>query len=151
MDVRPEKTALARRLGATDQVDAASADAVTAVRDLMPDGVDYAFDAIGLTSTTSQAIAMLGLGGAAVVVGLPPDGATVSFEPLVLAESDQRILGSNYGSVRPSVDIPALVDRFMDGDLLLNELISSRLPLESASAALDELEAGRALRTLLIP
>ncbi len=151
VDVRPEKTALARRLGATDQVDAASADAVTAVRDLMPDGVDYAFDAIGLTSTTSQAIAMLGLGGAAVVVGLPPDGATVSFEPLVLAESDQRILGSNYGSVRPSVDIPALVDRFMDGDLLLNELISSRLPLESASAALDELEAGRALRTLLIP
>ncbi len=151
VDVRPEKTALARRLGATDQVDAASADAVPAVRDLMPDGVDYAFDAIGLTSTTSQAIAMLGLGGAAVVVGLPPDGATVSFEPLVLAESDQRILGSNYGSVRPSVDIPALVDRFMDGDLLLNELISSRLPLESASAALDELEAGRALRTLLIP
>ena len=151
VDVRPEKTALARKLGATDQVDASAADAVTAVRDLLPDGVDYAFDAIGLTSTTSQAIALLGLGGAAVLVGLPPDGSTVSFEPLVLAESDQRILGSNYGSVRPGVDIPALVDRFMDGDLLLNELISSRAPLESASAALDELEAGRALRTLLIP
>lgn len=151
VDVRPEKTALARRLGATDQVDASSAGAVAAVRDLLPDGVDYAFDAIGLTSTTSQAIAMLGLGGAAVVVGLPAEGATVSFEPLALAESDQRILGSNYGSVRPSVDIPALVDRFMNGDLLLNELISSRAPLESASAALDELETGRALRTLLIP
>ncbi len=149
--LRPEKTALARRLGATDQVDASAADAVAAVQDLLPDGVDYAFDAIGLTSTTSQAIAMLGLGGAAVLVGLPPEGATVSFEPLVLAESDQRILGSNYGSVRPSVDIPALVDLFMDGDLLLNELISLRAPLESASAALDELEAGRALRTLLIP
>jgi S-(hydroxymethyl)glutathione dehydrogenase / alcohol dehydrogenase len=151
VDVWPEKTALARKLGATDQVDASAADAVTAVRDLLPDGVDYAFDAIGLPSTTSQAIALLGLGGAAVLVGLPPDGSTVSFEPLVLAESDQRILGSNYGSVRPGVDIPALVDRFMDGDLLLNELISSRAPLESASAALDELEAGRALRTLLIP
>ncbi|HEX9517790.1 MAG TPA: Zn-dependent alcohol dehydrogenase [Streptosporangiaceae bacterium] len=151
VDLRPEKTALARRLGATDEVDPAAADAVAAVQDLLPDGVDYAFDAIGLTSTISQAIAMLGLGGAAVLVGLPPDGATVSFEPLVLAESDQRILGSNYGSVRPSVDIPALVDLFMDGDLLLNELISLRAPLESASAALDELEAGRALRTLLIP
>jgi len=151
VDLRPEKTALARRLGATDEVDAAAVGAVAAVQDLLPDGVDYAFDAIGLTSTTSQAIAMLGLGGAAVLVGLPPDGATVSFEPLVLAESDQRILGSNYGSVRPSVDIPALVDLFMNGDLLLNELISSRAPLESASAALDELEAGRALRTLLIP
>lgn len=39
----------------------------------------------------------------------------------------------------------------MDGDLLLNELISGRLPLESAAAALDDLESGRALRTILIP
>ena len=151
IDLRQEKTGLARRLGATDRVDASSADPVTAVRELAPDGVDYAFDAIGLTSTTSQAIAMLGLGGAAVLVGLPPDGATVSFEPLALAEADQRILGSNYGSVRPAADIPALVDRFMNGDLLLNELISARLPLESAATALDDLEAGRAVRTLLIP
>lgn len=151
VDLRPEKTALACRLGATDQVNAMSEDPVAAVRDLVPDGVDYAFDAIGLTATTSQAIAMLGLGGAAVLVGLPAEGATVSFEPLVLAESDQRILGSNYGSVRPGVDIPALVDRFMAGDLLLNEMISSRQPLEAASAALSELEAGHALRTLLIP
>jgi S-(hydroxymethyl)glutathione dehydrogenase/alcohol dehydrogenase len=151
IDVRPEKAALACRLGATDQVDASAADPVAAVRDLVPDGVDYAFDAIGLTSTTAQALAMLGLGGAAVLVGLPPDGATVSFEPLALAEADQRILGSNYGSVRPATDIPALVDRFMDGDLALHELVSARLPLESASAALDDLESGRALRTLLIP
>ncbi|HEX5190430.1 MAG TPA: Zn-dependent alcohol dehydrogenase [Streptosporangiaceae bacterium] len=151
IDVRPEKTALAARLGATDQANASMNDPVAAVRDLVPDGVDYAFDAIGLTSTTSQAIAMLGLGGAAVIVGLPPDGATVSFEPLALAESDQRILGSNYGSVRPATDIPALVDRFMAGELELDALVSARLPLESAAAALDDLESGRALRTLLIP
>ena len=53
--------------------------------------------------------------------------------------------------MRPAKDIPALVDRFMDGDLLLNELVSARLPLESAAAALDDLEAGQAVRTLLIP
>ena len=89
--------------------------------------------------------------GLKVIVGLPPTGARASFEPLVLSESDQRILGSNYGSVRPAADIPTLVDRFMDGDLLLNELVSGRQPLEAAGQALDALEAGRALRTLLIP
>ena len=151
LDLRPEKTALAARLGATDQVDAATADPVAAVRDLLPGGADYAFDAIGLTRTTEQAIGMLGLGGAAVIVGLPPAGATASFEPLALAESDQRILGSNYGSIRPAVDIPALVDRFMDGELLLNDLISGREPLEAAESALSELAAGRTLRTLLVP
>jgi S-(hydroxymethyl)glutathione dehydrogenase/alcohol dehydrogenase len=126
-------------------------DAVDAVLELVPDGVDYAFDAIGRTTTTEQAIRMLGLGGAAVVVGLPPSGARASFEPLVLAEADQRILGSNYGSVRPAVDIPALVDRYMAGELMLDELVSSRRPLEAAAQALDDLEAGHALRTLLIP
>jgi len=151
IDVRPEKTALARTLGATDELDAAVTDPVAALADLLPDGVDFAFDAIGKTSTTEQAIRMLGLGGAAVVVGLPPSGAKASFEPLVLAEADQRILGSNYGSVRPAVDIPALVDRFMDGDLLLEQLVSARRPLAQAREALDELESGVALRTLLIP
>ena len=94
---------------------------------------------------------MLGLGGAAVVVGLPKTGAKASFEPLVLAEADQRILGSNYGSVRPSIDIPALVDRYMDGQLKLDPLIWARRPLSEAAAAFENLESGEALRTLLIP
>jgi S-(hydroxymethyl)glutathione dehydrogenase/alcohol dehydrogenase len=151
VDIRPEKTALAVKLGATDEIDASRVDAVEALMQLLPDGVDYAFDAIGNTKTTEQAIQMLGLGGAAVIVGLPPSGAKASFEPLVLAEADQRILGSNYGSVRPSIDIPALVDRYMDGDLDLESMVSARRPLSEAKAALDELNAGIALRTLLIP
>jgi S-(hydroxymethyl)glutathione dehydrogenase / alcohol dehydrogenase len=151
VDVRAEKTALATTMGATDVIDASQVDAEEALRDLLPDGVDYAFDAIGKTTTTEQAIRMLGLGGAAVIVGLPPSGARASFEPLVLAEADQRILGSNYGSVRPAVDIPALVDRYLAGDLQLAELVSSRRPLDDADAALDDLESGQALRTLLIP
>ncbi|MDL9978380.1 Zn-dependent alcohol dehydrogenase [Microbacterium candidum] len=151
IDVRADKTLVAMQFGATDRIDASEGDAVEQLAALLPDGVDYAFDAIGRTSTTEQAIRMLGLGGAAVIVGLPPTGAKASFEPLVLAEADQRILGSNYGSVRPSIDIPALVDRYMDGQLKLDPLISGRRPLSEAAAALDELESGEALRTLLIP
>ncbi|MFF9564290.1 alcohol dehydrogenase catalytic domain-containing protein [Leifsonia sp. NPDC014704] len=151
VDVLPDKTQMALQFGATDRIDASRADAVEQLFELIPDGVDYAFDAIGRTSTTEQAIRMLGLGGAAVIVGLPPTGAKASFEPLVLAEADQRILGSNYGSVRPSIDIPALVDRYMDGQLLLDPLISGRRPLAEAAEAFDDLEAGSVLRTLLIP
>lgn len=151
IDVLAEKTKLALQFGATDRIDASQGDAVEQLFALIPDGVDYAFDAIGRTVTTEQAIRMLGLGGAAVIVGLPPTGAKASFEPLVLAEADQRILGSNYGSVRPSIDIPALVDRYMDGQLKLDPLISSRRPLAEAAEAFDDLESGEALRTLLIP
>lgn len=151
IDVVAEKTATALQFGATDRIDASAGDSVEQLLALLPDGVDYAFDAIGRTFTTEQAIQMLGLGGAAVIVGLPPTGAKASFEPLVLAEADQRILGSNYGSVRPSIDIPALVDRYMDGQLKLDPLISGRRSLEDAADALDELQGGGVLRTLLIP
>ena len=151
IDIVHDKTALAMQFGATDQIDASEGDPVAALFALLPDGVDYAFDAIGRTITTEQAIQMLGLGGAAVIVGLPPSGARASFEPLVLAEADQRILGSNYGSVRPAIDIPALVDKYMDGELLLEALVSGRRPLSEAAQALDELEDGHVLRTLLIP
>ncbi|GAB3127124.1 alcohol dehydrogenase catalytic domain-containing protein [Glaciibacter psychrotolerans] len=151
IDVNADKTTLAAQFGATDSIDASQVDAVAALFELIPDGVDYAFDAIGRTSTTEQAIQMLGLGGAAVIVGLPPTGAKASFEPLVLAEADQRILGSNYGSVRPSIDIPALVDRYMDGQLKLDPLVSGRRPLSEAAEAFEDLEFGGALRTLLIP
>jgi len=151
IDIRPEKTALAIKLGATDEINASEVSPVETLLQILPEGVDYAFDAIGNTRTTEQAIQMLGLGGSAVIVGLPPSGAKASFEPLVLAEADQRILGSNYGSVRPQIDIPILVDSFMAGDLDLESMVSARRPLSEAKAALDELNTGAALRTLLIP
>ena len=151
VDLVPAKTEVALAVGATDAVDASAHDAVEAVRDLLPDGADYAFDGIGHTATTEQAIRMRGRGGAAVLVGLPPSGARASFEPLVLTELDGRILGSNYGSIRPARDLPWLVDRYVEGDLKLDELVSARRPLEEAGDALDQLATGTVLRTLLIP
>lgn len=156
VDVVAEKLDLARQLGATDVLDASKTDdVVAALREIIADGedlgYDYVFDAIGKIATTEQAVAALGLGGAAVIVGLPPQGERASFEPLALAEADQRILGSNYGSAVPERDIPALVDEVMAGNLDLAAMISGRRPLAEAAAALDDLAAGHALRQLLIP
>ena len=151
IDLRQDKTDLARTLGATHSVVGSGPELEAALREIAPDGVDYAFDAIGRTSTTEQAIRMLGIGGAAVVVGLPPEGSKASFDPLTLSEFDQRILGCNYGGIRPAIDIPMIVDLVMNGQVQLEALVSSRRPLEDAAAALEELQEGRALRTLLIP
>jgi S-(hydroxymethyl)glutathione dehydrogenase/alcohol dehydrogenase len=152
LDINAEKLGHAHSLGATDTIALdRDQDAAGALRDLIDDGVDYAFDAIGHTSTTEAAIRMLALGGSAVVVGLPRVGARASFEPLALAEADQRILGSNYGSIRPHVDIPWLVDQYMAGNLKLEEMVSARLPLDEAASALARLDRGEALRQILIP
>jgi S-(hydroxymethyl)glutathione dehydrogenase/alcohol dehydrogenase len=152
VDTLPEKLVLATRLGATYTVLVTQGlDVAAALHELVPDGLDFVYDAIGKISTTEQAIASIGLGGAAVIVGLPPTGERASFEPLALAEADQRILGCNYGSAVPSRDIPRLVDELMAGDLDLESMVSARRPLEEVTSALDDLAGGHALRQLLIP
>jgi S-(hydroxymethyl)glutathione dehydrogenase / alcohol dehydrogenase len=153
VDVVAEKLAVARRLGATEAVHTdgrPGRPVVAALRALVPEGLDYVFDAIGKIETTEQAIAALGLGGSAVVVGLPPSGQQARFDPLALAEAGQRILGCNYGSIVPQRDIPDLVDLVMSGDLDLESMVSARRPLAEAAGALADLGSGRALRQLLI-
>ena len=149
VDVVAEKLTVARRLGATDVLHADGL-AVAALRALVPEGLDYVFDAIGKIETTEQAIAALGLGGSAVLVGLPPSGRQARFDPLALAEADQRILGCNYGSITPQRDIPQLVDLVMGGDLDVESMVSARRPLAEAADALADLRSGRVLRQLLI-
>jgi S-(hydroxymethyl)glutathione dehydrogenase/alcohol dehydrogenase len=151
IDLDPARGALAQTFGATDAVTAGGGDVVEQVHELTGGGVDFAFDAIGKVETTEQAVQMLGIGGMAVVVGLPPSGARATFDPLALAEREQRIVGSNYGSAHPAEDFPELVSLYLAGELMLDELVSGRRPLADAEDALQELAAGRALRTLLIP
>src|SRR5215469_10439912 len=71
VDVNESKLAAARRFGATHTVDASSTDPIEAIRKLSGgDGVDYAFEAIGLKQTAEQCIASLTVGGVATIIGI---------------------------------------------------------------------------------
>ena len=59
-----------------------------------------------------------------------------------MSERELRIIGSNYGSTIPADDFPALVDLYLAGDLMLDELVSGRRPLRIAEAALQDLGPG---------
>jgi len=151
VDLHAEKTALACKMGATHEVDASKGDALDAIFGILPEGADYTFDAIGGKLTGEQCIKALAVGGVATMVGIPKAGLTVEFEPQKLVDFDQRILGANYGGIVPSRDIPKLVDWYVEGKLMLDELISARCPIEDADHCLHELESGAALRQILIP
>jgi S-(hydroxymethyl)glutathione dehydrogenase / alcohol dehydrogenase len=151
VDLLSNKLDTAKAFGATDTVDASAVDAVGAVREITNGGADFVFDCIGLVSTGEQAIAMLGIGGTAVIVGLAPTGATARFEPRALAEAEQRIVGSNYGSVRPALDFPFLAELYASGRLKVDELVTARRPLEQIEDAFEDMIAGRVIRTVLDP
>jgi S-(hydroxymethyl)glutathione dehydrogenase / alcohol dehydrogenase len=150
IDRRGDKLDVARACGATDVIDSSALDPVQSLLELLPDGVDYVFDAVGAIATIELSLDMLALGGTTVVVGLPPVGSTARFDPLKLAESEQRIIGCNYGSIDPQRDIPWLIDQWADGALDIETMVSARRPIEDAADALDDLATGAPLRQLLI-
>lgn len=150
IDANPAKEAIARQLGATDFVDASAVDdTVAAVKDLgLPDGVDHAFECVGHPALIANAIDLLDWGGQCVLLGVPKAGTEASF---VVADmyNDKAILGCRYGATRPHHDIPMLVGFYLDGRLLLDEMVSQTYDLADVQDALDDLHHGKLNRGVL--
>jgi S-(hydroxymethyl)glutathione dehydrogenase / alcohol dehydrogenase len=151
VDPVAEKLTLAREFGATKTVLARSSEVISEIRDFTVGGADFVFDCIGLPETVGDAIKMLGVGGCGVLVGLPAVGDQAEFTPYSLVESEQRVVGSYYGSSRPKADFPFLAELYIQGRLKIDELVTSRRPLAEAQVALDDLRAGRGIKTVLEP
>src|SRR5579871_4072608 len=69
VDLSNDKLAFARRLGATDTIDAAQPDAAQTVRELSGGGVEFAFEMAGALSALELAYAVTARGGTTVTAG----------------------------------------------------------------------------------
>jgi S-(hydroxymethyl)glutathione dehydrogenase/alcohol dehydrogenase len=142
------KLELASQFGATHMVNSANEDAVATVQ-LLADGyLDYAFEVVGLPVTVRQAWDMIRPGGMAVVVGLGRQEVSI---PLGGFPQEKKLIGSLYGSASIQADIPRLIDLFMDGRILLDELVSKHRPLGEINDAFADMEAGTVARSVLVP
>ena len=63
---------------------------------------------------------------------------------------ERRIQGSFMGSNRFPVDMPRLIDFYMQGRLKLDEMISQRIKLEQINEAFDELRRGELARSVIV-
>jgi S-(hydroxymethyl)glutathione dehydrogenase/alcohol dehydrogenase len=150
VDAQTWKFDLARKLGATDCVDAKDGDPVAAVHQLTGGGADFAFECIGLVPTVQQAVAMTGRGGTTVLVGVVPITERVPILAADLTLQEKKITGSYMGSNRFRFDMPKYIDFYLDGRLHLDEMISSRLPLEGVNEAFERLRKGQAARQVIV-
>jgi Zn-dependent alcohol dehydrogenase len=151
VDIQPQKLEWARRFGATDLVDAAAGDLVEQVRALTGGrGVNYAFEAIGSPATIAQAYGVLAKRGVAVVVGLTPKTMTVELATLPLVFEERVLTGSLYGSARPRIDIPRLIEFYRAGSLKLDELLTRTYPFHEINAAFDALAGGQVARSVVL-
>jgi S-(hydroxymethyl)glutathione dehydrogenase / alcohol dehydrogenase len=149
VDMFEGKLAMAKRLGATDSVDASNCDPVDEIRKMTGGGVDYSFEAIGLKKAAEQAFNALKAGGTATVIGMIPVGQKVEIDGFMFL-TERKLQGSNMGSNRFRIDMPRYLDFYLQGRLKLDEMISKRGKLEDVNEAFRAMKAGEVARTVLM-
>lgn len=150
VDIRDNKLEFARDFGATHLINASRDDVLDRVKGLTGGyGVDYAFEVIGNPRTIGQAYDSIRKGGTAVVVGVADENAELTIKPVWMMRQSKSLIGCSYGSARPHVDFPRIVDLYMEGKIKLDELITRRYGLDDINEAFRAMEAGEVARSIL--
>ena len=149
VDVSEAKLEEARRAGATHGL-LSGPDLAVRVAELTDGGADVAFEAIGRVETMELLPTLIRPGARAVFVGLPPEDQTVSVDGLALAYEGKTVIGSNYGGLVPARDFPRVARAYLSGALPLDDLISTRVPLDEVNEAFDAMRRGERTRTVVV-
>ncbi len=151
VDVLDAKLELAIRMGATHTIDARADDAVSALDELCPAGLDIAIEASGRPLAMQQALAAVkSRGGRAVIIGNAHHGEVVTLDPQQFNQG-KRLFGTWGGDSRPDTDFPLYATLLEAGRLNLEPLIGRAYPLDQVNQALDDLESGVTARPIIKP
>jgi S-(hydroxymethyl)glutathione dehydrogenase/alcohol dehydrogenase len=149
VDLSSSKLETAGQLGGTHFVNASETeDVVGAVKELSDGGVDYSFEAIGRSQTVRQAFDMLALGGTATVIGMVPSRDEVTLRGIDFLQ-EKKLQGSMMGSNQFRTDIPNMIDMYLDGRLLIDEMVSNTITLDQVNEGYEMMRAGEVARTVI--
>ena len=148
IDPVPEKRSLATKMGATHVFDAGADDLVKQVLAQSDGGVHYAIEAVGRSETAELAWNILRRGGTATVLGMIAPGKRVSI-PGHTFLTGKKLQGSLLGSTQFPIDMPRLVDMYLDGRLDLDTMVAERIALEDINDALEKLRKGDTVRSVI--
>ena len=150
VDVNPRKFDLARRLGATDFLDASkAADVADAVIDMTDGGVDFSFECVGNVELMGQALRSAHKGwGQSIVIGVAGAGEEIHARPFLLV-TGRSWRGTAFGGVRGRTELPRYVGWYLSGRIKVDELVTHTMPLEDINRAFDLMHAGASIRSVI--
>ncbi|WP_213450268.1 alcohol dehydrogenase catalytic domain-containing protein [Rhizomonospora bruguierae] len=151
VDVSAAKRELALAAGASDFL-VADDGLSKAVRGLTGGrGADHSFECVGRAATIRAAWRATRRGGQVTVVGMGGKDDLVSLSALDIFSSARTLRSSVYGSSDPDVEVPALANAVLAGDLDLMPLITHRIGLADVPAAFDRMARGEGARSIVLP
>ena len=149
-DISEKKLSLARELGATHTFNSTHELFRQTVLDLTSGGADICVESGGQVSSIELGFSLIRKkGGKMLFASHPPEGELIRLAPHELI-SGKQIAGSWGGGSNPDIDIPKMHTLFKNVDIPLNALLTKRYHLEDINDALEDLEAGRVFRPLIV-
>ncbi|SDL27726.1 S-(hydroxymethyl)glutathione dehydrogenase / alcohol dehydrogenase [Modicisalibacter muralis] len=151
IDINPDKFELARQFGATDVVNPKDyGDPIQQVIvDMTDGGVDYSFECIGNVNVMRSALECCHKGwGESVIIGVAGAGEEIATRPFQLV-TGRVWKGSAFGGVKGRSELPGYVDRYMNGELKIDEFVTHDLPFDSINEAFELLHEGKSIRSVL--
>ena len=148
-DIDDAKLALALKMGATSAVNAGRDDAVAiGKKETAGRGVDVVLEAAGNAAAFRTTVEAVRPGGEVVWLGKIDVEKDVAFRWGALMQ-EKRIRRSSYGGARPARDFPLLARACLDERLLLDDLITQRITLDTINDGFSALRSGKAIRSVV--
>ena len=151
VDTNPEKFVMAKQLGATDFVNPEDYDRPIqqVIVDLTDGGVDYSFECIGNVNVMRSALECCHKGwGESIIIGVAGAGQEIATRPFQLV-TGRVWRGSAFGGVKGRSQLPGYVDRYMCGEIKIDEMVSAVMPLEKINEAFDLMHEGKVIRSVI--
>ena len=151
IDLNPAKFELARQLGATDFVNPAdhAAPIQDVIVELTQGGVDYSFECIGNVDVMRAALECCHKGwGESTIIGVAGGGDEIRTRPFQLV-TGRVWRGSAFGGVKGRSQLPGYVERYLAGQIKVDEFVTHTLPLDRINEAFDLMHAGHSIRSVI--
>jgi S-(hydroxymethyl)glutathione dehydrogenase/alcohol dehydrogenase len=149
IDLSETRLELAKGQGATDVL-VGGPDAVDRVLELTGGfGADYTFEATGSVAVMRQAVEAARMGwGLATMCGVAGKGETLDVVPRYLI-TGRRVAGSSFGGLKGRDDVPALVERYLRGEIDVDPFVSHRITLDDVNRGFELMEAQDGIRSVI--
>lgn len=153
VDINPDKLEMAMQFGATDTLLASRDDAglLQAAEEIRKRcggrGADYAFEATAIPALGAAPLAMIRNGGTAVQASGIEEDLTINMR---LFEWDKSYINPRYGMCRPEIDFPRMLRLYENGELLLDELVTTTYTLDELPQAFEDMHRGVNAKGVLV-
>jgi len=151
IDTNHAKFEIAKNLGATDFIvpQQNGRPVQEVIVEMTGGGVDYSFECIGNVKTMRAALECCHKGwGESVIIGVAGGGEEISTRPFQLV-TGRVWRGTAFGGVKGRSELPGYVEKYLNGQIKVEPMITHALPLERINEAFDLMHEGKSIRTVI--